>query len=435
MQRNLSSVTLKCIFTVTVARFPRNSEGRLRDFLLNQDNYTSRDRPVLDYNRTVYVNLQMQLYSMLDLNERDEIITTASWMTLSWRDERMVWDPAAFEGINLVVMHVDEIWTPKIFLSNSLTRDSLEVISPDRGSILLTSDGIVYLGAPVLQSTQCPLDVRYFPFDTQICPFTFVPVNQYYQHVYLRSELPYDSSSIESFEWNLLNVTVRNWVIPLGDNFRGEPDVFFTVATVCLYLKRDPNYYITTIIIPSTLMCLMAFVTFLAPPDSGERISLGVSMVLGLTVFQLLIADTLPTSSKMTPILSTYLTINFILACLVVPLSLVNINMAYKDNKLKILKYRWIKALFLEYLPCFLCVTPYHESVGSEIIPVDSYPVNNDQNEINTLEGPSNEIPKKNVKHPVKSTIPEDHVKSSNKVTYDSWPTVFIKYYLHTNDK
>lgn len=37
----------------------------------------------------------------------------------SWRDERMVWDPAAFEGINLVVMHVDEIWTPKIFLSNS----------------------------------------------------------------------------------------------------------------------------------------------------------------------------------------------------------------------------------------------------------------------------------------------------------------------------
>lgn len=36
-----------------------------------------------------------------------------------WKDERLTWDPAEFGGLNIVVMHPDEIWIPKIFLSNS----------------------------------------------------------------------------------------------------------------------------------------------------------------------------------------------------------------------------------------------------------------------------------------------------------------------------
>ncbi|KAJ8026586.1 Neuronal acetylcholine receptor subunit alpha-10 [Holothuria leucospilota] len=436
---------LNSFFTVTVARFPRNSEGRIRDFLLNQDNYTSRERPVLDHNRTVYVNMQMYLYAMLDLvilfqNERDEVITTASWMTLyrlcliffcsplynkqTWTDERMVWDPDDFEGLNVVILHVDEIWTPKIFHSNSLTKDSLEVISSERGSILLTSDGKVDLGVPVVQATQCPLNVRYFPFDTQICPLSFIPVNQYYQQMYLRAELSNDPSGFDSFEWNLLNTTISNQLVPTLSSSGEDEDVLFTVATFCLYLQRDPNYYITTIIIPSTLMCFMAFVTFLAPPDSGERISLGVSMVLGLTVFQLLIADTLPTSSKLTPILSTYLTTNFILACLAVPLSLVNINIAYKADKLKFLKYRWIRALLLECLPYFLCVPTYRESVRSEddSFPVTPFPVLNDKMEVITAKDLARKVLKKNVVQPIESSILKDQCKSVEEVISDFQP-------------
>lgn len=262
--------------------------------------------------------------------------------------------------------------------------------------------------------------VRYFPFDTQICPLSFIPVNQYYQQLYLRAELPNNTFGFESFEWNLLNTTVSNELVPTFDSFVEDEGVFYTIATVCLYLQRDPNYYITTIIIPSTVMCLMAFVTFLAPPDSGERISLGVSMVLGLTVFQLLIADTLPTSSKLTPILSTYLATNFILACLAVPLSLVNINIAYKVDRIKFLKYQWIRALFLEYLPYFLCVPTYQESVRSEddSFPVTSYPVLNDKMEVITSKDHVGKALKKNVVQPIESFILNDHFKSVGKVKY-----------------
>ncbi|KAJ8026587.1 5-hydroxytryptamine receptor 3A [Holothuria leucospilota] len=170
--------------------------------------------------------------------------------------------------------------------------------------------------------------------------------------MYLTAEQPDTPSSVDSFEWNLLNTTIWNYVFPYNSSIYSGSSSWYSGVYLCVYLQRDPNYYISTLIIPSTLMCIMAFVTFLAPPDSGERISLGVSMVLGLTVFQLLISNTLPTSSKTLPVLSGYLTVNFILACLAVPFSLFNINIAYSIGKLTILK----KTMDQNVAPCAFAI-------------------------------------------------------------------------------
>lgn len=36
-----------------------------------------------------------------------------------WTDQRLTWNPDDFEGEDLLVMYPDEIWIPKVFLSNS----------------------------------------------------------------------------------------------------------------------------------------------------------------------------------------------------------------------------------------------------------------------------------------------------------------------------
>ncbi|XP_071835129.1 acetylcholine receptor subunit beta-type acr-2-like [Apostichopus japonicus] len=140
------------------------------------------------------------------------------------------------------------------------------------------------------------------------------------------------------------------------------PLVNIKIAAVCLILERNPENYILTLMLPSTLLCIMAFATFIAPPDSGERISLGVSMVLGLTVFQLLVADILPSTNER-PILSSYLISTFVLACLAVPASLLNINIAYGDRSILVLKYTFSRKLFLEYLPRMTVVPSYSERI------------------------------------------------------------------------
>lgn len=162
-----------------------------------------------------------------------------------------------------------------------------------------------------------------------------------------------------STEWELVEITKYEIVI---GNVSGS---YYPYGIFEVVIRRDPHYYITALVIPSTFLCLLSFVVFLAPPDSGERVSLGVSMVLGLTVFQLLVSDTLPTASKQPPILNGYLSSTFFLASLVVPFSLFNVNIAHGDVKLtNILKYPIIRRMLLEVLPSLFFVPNYLDRIN-----------------------------------------------------------------------
>ncbi|KAJ8026584.1 Neuronal acetylcholine receptor subunit alpha-6 [Holothuria leucospilota] len=328
---------------------------------------------------------------------------------------RLSWDPSEFDGVGDIVLDVDEIWTPKIYLSNSVSKDSLHVISRERGSVILSSQGHVQLGTPIVVSTHCPMQVRYFPFDVQVCQFNFMPVNQLFDQMALSAQQSQNPSALVSLQWNLLNCTVTSYVYHFHDPNTNK-SASFTGVLICLYLQRNPNYYISNIIVPSTFMCCLAFATFLATPESGERISLGVSMVLGLTVFQLLIADTLPISSKQSPILTNYLAVNFILACLVVPLSLANINIACMDKKLKILKYGWVEKVFVEWLPCCLCVSTIDER-ETESNQADPLKVTNDQGQLETKDAINDKRLKEYSVDQISPTTWEHYSTSTTKVT------------------
>ncbi|KAJ8032453.1 Neuronal acetylcholine receptor subunit beta-3 [Holothuria leucospilota] len=350
----------------TYCRYPKSDETRIREFLFNQANYSSKERPVINSKDTVRVGMKLQFYAMLDLNERDQVLTTASWMTLVWKDERLSWNPSDFGGENVVVLSLDEIWTPKIFLGNSIATDALSIISADRGSILLTSEGVANLGAPLVQSTQCEMTIMYFPFDAQVCRFEFYAENQYQEKMDLFTLPSSQSSSLNSSEWNFFHLDHQNVTIVYPYLINDVPWSNYSLALFCVYLERDPIYFIKTLITPSTFLCLMTFLTFLLPPDSGERISLSVSMVLGLTVFQIIVADILPISSKETAIISSYLTANFALACLTVPFSLININIAFGDSRIIILKYPFLRRLSLEYLPR-ICALPTYNAKKKQV--------------------------------------------------------------------
>lgn len=42
---------------------------------------------------------------------------------------------------------------------------------------------------------------------------------------------------------------------------------------------------------------MVALLSFFLPPESGEKISLGITVLLSLTVFLLLVAETMPPTS------------------------------------------------------------------------------------------------------------------------------------------
>lgn len=83
------------------------------------------------------------------------------------------------------------------------------------------------------------------------------------------------------------------------------PDV-----TYYLKLKRKPQFYLINLIVPSMLITVMAALGYYLPVESGEKVSLQITVMLSLAVFQLLVADKLPPSADATPIIGKISTIS-----------------------------------------------------------------------------------------------------------------------------
>ena len=61
------------------------------------------------------------------------------------------------------------------------------------------------------------------------------------------------------------------------------------------------------IVLPLALLLTISFGVFWLPAESGEKVSLGISVLLASSVFQLILSDNTPVSSDVTPRLGMYM--------------------------------------------------------------------------------------------------------------------------------
>ena len=106
---------------------------------------------------------------------------------------------------------------------------------------------------------------------------------------------------IQHGEWDLLNIMQTKH--SLYYDCCPEP---FSDVTFWVVLRRKPLYYIFNLIVPSFLLTITTLLTFVLPVESGEKVGLGVTLLLSLTVFLLLVAETMPTTSESIPLLGEY---------------------------------------------------------------------------------------------------------------------------------
>ena len=83
-----------------------------------------------------------------------------------------------------------------------------------------------------------------------------------------------------------------------------HPGKVFPRVTFMIYLRRKPLYYFLNIVTPCCFCIFIALLVFWLPPESGEKVSLGITVLLAFSVFQLVVADNTPKTSDFTPLLS-----------------------------------------------------------------------------------------------------------------------------------
>lgn len=70
-----------------------------------------------------------------------------------------------------------------------------------------------------------------------------------------------------------------------------------------LHLRRRYYFYMVNLVVPCSLIAVMVLLSFILPPESGERIGLGITVLMAMAIFQELTSNKLPADSQFIPLL------------------------------------------------------------------------------------------------------------------------------------
>jgi hypothetical protein len=136
--------------------------------------------------------------------------------------------------------------------------------------------------------------------------------------------------------------------------------------TYALVLKRKTLFYTVHLIIPCVGISLLAFMVFYLPNQSGEKIVLCISIELALTVIFPLLADLIPSTSIMIPLLGKYLLFIMILVALSILNTILVLSIYYgQQNQTKTMP-KWMKYFFVQVLPPYLLLSSQKQDKKKE---------------------------------------------------------------------
>ena len=196
---------------------------------------------------------------------------------------------------------------------------------PDTIQVAVSSNGAVRLESPVIHRTLCEVNLKAFPYDSQQCDLELTPRGPF---VFRPS---FAGNAAVSPQWEVVNISQMAFTQP-------DPmaNIDFSFLVVSIELKRLPNFYLRNIMCPLVLLNVLALSIFFIPLKSGERISACLSLVLGVTVFQIVVADIMPKTSLPgeEPKIIGYGVSSFILLVSITIQSILATNISFKTWKI-----------------------------------------------------------------------------------------------------
>ncbi|CAJ0940367.1 unnamed protein product [Ranitomeya imitator] len=94
---------------------PKPALLRLSDKLM--EGYKKGVRPVLDWRQTTTVLIDVMVYAILGVDEKNQVLTTYIWYRQFWVDEFLKWNPKEYENVTQISIPTEKIWVPDILIN------------------------------------------------------------------------------------------------------------------------------------------------------------------------------------------------------------------------------------------------------------------------------------------------------------------------------
>ncbi|CAH8627835.1 unnamed protein product [Heterobilharzia americana] len=309
------------------------AEEKLVAQLLNRGSLTVRPNGHMNQSTNpVHVDITYNVVQILGFSQAEETLSISGWFTMRWTDPRLTWSPEEFSDIQEVSLPTTNLWIPDVGVMNGKASTDFDFSAGVRGRVTVNKEGsITWLHGAVLDVT-CPLDVSFFPFDYQTCFLILVPWQSGEQQLLLQ---PFTHGSAVDNSY-LPNSNVSEWEIQsvhfVRKKYRSDLNVTYQYVSIAIHLKRQPLYFIVLVLVPFSMLSALACLIFTLD-DTGDRLSVALSLVLSMTMYVVIVSTNAPRSMRTLPVLGIFLLDQLGLLSIATILAVMN-NKLYQSTEL-----------------------------------------------------------------------------------------------------
>ncbi|XP_074662439.1 acetylcholine receptor subunit alpha-like 2 [Tubulanus polymorphus] len=272
---------------------------------LFQDLFSNYDRRILPRKdqKTVQIQFGAALIKINELSERQQMLHVNLWLRMHWNDFRLVWTPADYGNTSVFRVPADNIWYPDLVLYNDASGGFAIPSVNGNAHALVYSDGSVLWIPPKQFQVMCEIETSRFPHDRHTCSMKFGSwtysgdlLNMTYYEG--REDLDLSDYSAND-DWEIVASTGRRFDKFYPCCVEPYPDITYNLT-----LKRtNPDFYVTSIFLPSVILTFIVPFLFLIRPDRYEKSILGIGATLGLLFLLKISLDIFPSAMKKTPVI------------------------------------------------------------------------------------------------------------------------------------
>uniref|UniRef100_A0A671RF89 Neuronal acetylcholine receptor subunit alpha-2-like n=1 Tax=Sinocyclocheilus anshuiensis TaxID=1608454 RepID=A0A671RF89_9TELE len=311
------------------------------------EGYNKWSRPVPNTSDVVIVKFGLSIAQLIDVDEKNQMMTTNVWLKQEWNDYKLRWKPSDYDNVTSIRVPSELIWVPDIVLYNNADGE-FAVTHMTKAHLFHT--GKVLWVPPAIYKSSCSIDVTFFPFDQQNCKMKFGSWTYDKAKIDLeRIENTVDLKDYwESGEWAIINAVGTYNTKKYDCCHEIYPDI-----TYFFIIRRLPLFYTINLIIPCLLISCLTVLVFYLPSDCGEKITLCISVLLSLTVFLLLITEIIPSTSLVIPLIGEYLLFTMIFVTLSIVITVFVLNVHHRSPSTHKMPH-WVHSVFLDLIPRWL---------------------------------------------------------------------------------
>ncbi|XP_056270766.1 5-hydroxytryptamine receptor 3A-like [Pseudoliparis swirei] len=312
-------------------------------------------RPVISFSDTLNISIDNIVVGIIGVNNKFPTLTNPLTQCMVWDIEGLSWDEKEC-GTTRVSVPREKLWIPDVFISEFMDEDN----SPQSPYVYLYNTGRVYDDKPIRVVSSCQSEVYNFPFDIRNCSLTFGSYLHFAEEIRMIQSRT-DAEVME--ESRQVTLTKGEWEladIEAAQTTREKPDGSYSLIKYYVILRRRSTFYVVNLLIPSCFLVTMDLFSFMLPPDSAYRSSFKMTLILGYSIFLMMINNLLPALRK-TPLINVFVSISFTLMVTSLLETMFIVNFQNRTSN-KVTVPHWLRVLVLRYLAVAVCLPPKKKS-------------------------------------------------------------------------